>query len=160
MELTLTAAPGSLTSPLLSALAASGYTRIELEALSLSSRVLASVGSPHTVEDVEDALELLMDFRCPSLSVKLLYGTPGQTWGQLRDALFTCAALPAMGHIRLLPWPLFRTEQGSDGTELLQKGTAWLEERGFRVYAPGRFALPGKEERFARTAGTECLCIG
>ena len=154
-ELTLTVSPPTVTSPCLSALAVSGYTRIELDVLSLSGRILEQAGAPFDTETVEDALEMLLDYGCPNVSVRLLYGVQGQTEGQLRDAMFVCASLPGVRHVRL-------SALDADDTAQYRFCAGYLAREGFEAYAPGRFARRGGEDGyFLRcTAGAPVTGVG
>ena len=153
-EITLTAAPDTVTSPYLSAAAASGYTRMEVPILTLSDRLLRQTGADWSAETIEDALLMLSDYACPNVSVVLWCGLPEQTQGQLRDALFTCAAVPGVRHIRLLQ---------PDGVNEAQYRfcAEWLSGVGFAQYAPGRFARDGGEDRYylLRAAGAKVVEI-
>ena len=153
-ELTLTVAPDTITSPYLSAMAAAGYTRLEVPVLTLSERLLAQNGTDWRLESIEDALQMLADYACPNVGVKLWCGLNGQTEGQLRDAMFTCAALPGVRHIRLL-------QPDGENEAQYRFCAEWLAGAGFSEYAPGRFARAGGEEKYylLRAAGAKVIVL-
>jgi len=78
-EVTLEANPEDFDLERAQALKALGFNRVSFGAQSLDGRVLASLGRRHNAEDVVTSVTTAREAGFESISVDLIYGTPGET---------------------------------------------------------------------------------
>jgi putative oxygen-independent coproporphyrinogen III oxidase len=78
-EVTLEANPEDWTSDLAAALAGAGYNRVSFGAQSFDPAILTSLGRRHTPDRIEAAVALARHAGFDSVSLDLIFGTPGET---------------------------------------------------------------------------------
>ncbi len=78
-EISIEANPEDFTSDKAQVVRELGFNRVSLGAQSFDRDVLLSLGRRHDSDDVEEAIRAARDAGFPSVSIDLIYGTPGET---------------------------------------------------------------------------------
>ncbi|MGI6368200.1 MAG: radical SAM family heme chaperone HemW [Anaerolineae bacterium] len=99
-EVTCEANPGTVSGPMLAALAEVGVNRLSLGAQSMQDDELALLGRIHRQEAVREAVQLARGAGIANISLDLIYGLPGQTPARWRHNLEQALAL-APEHLSL-----------------------------------------------------------
>lgn len=86
-EITTEANPDSVDKSSLAALREAGFTRISFGWQATAPHVLAVLERTHNVDKALSAVRAAQEVGFEHVSVDLIYGTPGETDGNLRDAL-------------------------------------------------------------------------
>ena len=86
-EITLEANPESVTADKLAAWRAAGVNRLSLGAQSFDDALLKSMGRPHTVAQITEAVGKARAAGFKNIGLDLIYGLPGQTINGWRDDL-------------------------------------------------------------------------
>lgn len=92
-EITLEANPDSITAEKLSRYIDVGFNRISIGMQSSMPHVLAVLDRTHNPENVKKAVDLARSAGFGSISVDLIYGTPGETLEDWRESVTTALAL-------------------------------------------------------------------
>jgi putative oxygen-independent coproporphyrinogen III oxidase len=93
-EITLEANPDTVDAERLSELLAAGFNRISFGMQSAVPHVLATLDRTHKPENVTRAVNAARTAGFSSISVDLIYGTPGETLEDWRTSVRTALALP------------------------------------------------------------------
>lgn len=96
-EVSLEANPEDLTPGTARALADVGVNRISLGVQSFDADVLAALGRNHTPEEARAAVDAALD-AVPSVSIDLIFGTPGESAGSWRRSV-EAAIGAGVGHV-------------------------------------------------------------
>ena len=177
-EFTIEANPGTVDAGMLRELADAGVTRVSLGVQSFVPRLRAVLGRRAGQREVEAAVR---DIRClgerlPEWNLDLVFGIPGQSWGDAAADLDAAVAV-APTHISLYDLtytPAFaarvartagagaRRAAGTFAEEYLPAAAARLEKAGYLRYEVSNFALPGHECRHnqAYWQGEDYLGLG
>lgn len=159
-EVTLEANPEDFTRDRAAALLAVGFTRVSFGAQSFDSGVLSRLGRRHEGEDIEESVVAARDAGFSSVSVDLIFGTPGETdatWlGSLRSAIalqpdhISCYALTVERGT-----PLGRSvQEGAPGPDPDVQADRYeiagheLGRAGYDRYEVSNWARPGSECRY------------
>lgn len=92
-EITLEANPDSVTAEKLSAYLAAGFNRISFGMQSAVTHVLATLDRTHNPENVKRAVDMARTAGFKSISVDLIYGTPGESLDDWRETVTAALAL-------------------------------------------------------------------
>lgn len=162
-ECTLEMDPGTFDAARLEAYLDAGVTRVSLGIQSFDAAQLTAAGRAHTLEDAENALDLVLDpLRCPGLSVSidLIGGLPEQSresWERSLDLATTCGAhhvsvydlqleantkfsrLDQLGKLRL--------PEEETAAQMFRDASTRLGAAGFEHYEVSSYARPGHRGR-------------
>ncbi len=86
-EVTMEAAPGTLTPEKLSAWRRCGVNRVSLGVQSFSAPELRQTGRRHTAESIAQDVQMLLEAGVPNFNIDLIAGLPGQTRDSWNDSL-------------------------------------------------------------------------
>ncbi len=92
-EISLEVDPGTFTLPQLQAYRAAGVNRLSLGAQAFQDNLLAECGRSHTVNQIEQAVEMIQQAGFTNFSLDLISGLPGQTLEQWQASLKAAIAL-------------------------------------------------------------------
>ena len=101
-ECTLEMDPGTFDAARLEAYLDAGVTRVSLGIQSFDAAQLTAAGRAHTLEDAENALDLVLDpLRCPGLSVSidLIGGLPERGWARRESSTLRCPRMPDLATV-------------------------------------------------------------
>lgn len=149
MELTIRFVPETLQSATLSGLNICSFNRVSVEALCQREKDFRFLGTSYGYATVEDGMNMLSLFKYPNCDVELLYGIPGQSEKAFENALCSYTNFRNVTHVTLRPYAGNDAVADAELGERFAFAAAYLGERGFRLYADGRFAKPGRECQFA-----------
>ncbi len=138
--------PGETTAEKLDILKRHHVTRISMGVQSFDEKELKSLCRNHSVEQVEQALDLIAGEGFPCVNLDLIYGIPGQT---MESFMASVRRAMAYGPEELFIYPLYIRK----GTYLYQRGAVrpentyemyvqireFLRENGYRPYSMRRF---------------------
>lgn len=154
-EVTLEANPEDWTPELAAALAGAGYNRVSFGAQSFDDSVLSSLGRRHTPERIEAAVATARRQGFASISLDLIFGTPGETLAAWRQSVeravglepdhVSCYALTVergtpLGRSVAAGAPAPDPDHQADEYELADR---LLTEAGFVRYEVSNWARPG-----------------
>ncbi len=156
-EITMEANPDSVTGEGLAQLREAGVDRISLGVQSGEEEVLATARRPHTFARACHAVQLVRQAGFDNLSLDLIYGLPGQTFGSWQETVEQVLALEPE-HLSCYG---LKVEEGTpfwkrDPSDFPDEDTQadeylWvcgrLQRAGFRHYEISNFAKPGRESR-------------
>jgi len=159
-EVTVEANPGTVDRGYLEQLRRAGANRLSLGVQSLSDPILRRLGRIHSAADALDALEGARDAGFDHISADLMFGVPGQTESDFRDALQQIAQR-GVRHISTYALtyepgtPFGRARASGEASEMPEERVAALfpvadealEPYGLRRYEISNFAMPGHECR-------------
>ncbi|MES2211255.1 MAG: coproporphyrinogen-III oxidase family protein [Chloroflexota bacterium] len=174
-EITLESNPGPEERGDARALVAAGVTRLSFGAQAFDSATLRALGRRHEVGDVRDAVAAAREAEVDSVSLDLLYDTPGATLAGWADALEAALALEP-DHLSLYALTLddpdiegltgatgdhlpvtrgarrwrarARPRQDDDrAADMYRHAVDRLESAGFHGYEISNWARPGHESR-------------
>ncbi len=160
-EFTIEANPGTIDTGLLCRLSAAGVTRLSVGVQSFAPARRAALGRRVTQSEVIGALAALTAAGWQEWNLDLVFGIPGQTWGEA-EADLTSAIAAHPTHISLYDltytdkygrWveaKLGDRARGAAGAVAEQhyaEAAGRLEAAGYRRYEVSNFALPGHECR-------------
>jgi putative oxygen-independent coproporphyrinogen III oxidase len=154
-EVTLEANPEDWTPGRAAELVDVGFTRVSFGAQSYDSSVLASLGRRHSPEQIDLAVELARQAGLESVSLDLIFGTPGETldsWAATLDrAIATDADHVSAYSLTVEPgtalWKQVRA--GADGPDPDDQADKWeladerLASTGLVRYEVSNHARPG-----------------
>ncbi len=172
-EFSVEANPVDVNPELLEAMAAGGATRISLGVQSFADRRLGMLDRDHGGVGARAAAELALAVGFKSVSIDLIYGTPGQSLAQWRHDLERAADL-GTGHISCYALTLDSRRAQSRASDLgpvpdgdgmfpfYAAALAILESAGFEHYETSNWARPGHRCRHnaAVWAGGRYLPLG
>jgi putative oxygen-independent coproporphyrinogen III oxidase len=92
-EITLEANPDSVTQEKLEGYLAAGFNRISFGMQSAKTHVLAALDRTHNPENVKKAVDMARAAGFKSISVDLIYGTPGESLEDWRETVTSALAL-------------------------------------------------------------------
>ena len=92
-EITLEANPDSVTQEKLEGYLAAGFNRISFGMQSAKTHVLAALDRTHNPENVKKAVDMARAAGFQSISVDLIYGTPGESLDDWRETVTSALAL-------------------------------------------------------------------
>ncbi len=154
-EVTLEANPEDIDRTSARGLAGTGVNRLSLGAQSLDPVVLTSLGRAHSPARVEIAVEAARDAGFSSISLDLIYGTPGESYSSWRRTLEGAVGMEP-NHISAyaltveLPTPLGRAVRaGAPAPDPDDQADKWelavevLGAAGFVRYEVSNHARPG-----------------
>ena len=153
-EVSIEANPQDITAGLLAGLAAAGANRISLGVQAFADRRLGQLDRAHNATQAQLACELAGNGGFESVSLDLIYGTPGQSLAAWRGDLEQAADLP-VNHISCyaltLDSPRARQRaqklgtlvEGDEMAEFYQLALAVLGQAGFIHYETSNWAHPG-----------------
>ena len=165
VEITVEAAPGTLTPEILEALVESGVNRVSLGVQSFVDQEIRSVGRLHTAAGALADIQRLREFGIENINVDLIAGLPHQTRASWQYSLEQLAT------IRVQHSSVYILEIDEDsrlGRELIAGGTRYhahavpasdlaadlyleaiefLQRAGLEQYEISNFARPGCESR-------------
>lgn len=153
-EVSVEANPQDVTAGLLAALAAAGANRISLGVQAFADRRLGELDRAHSAKQAQSACELAGNGGFQSVSLDLIYGTPGQSLAAWRGDLERAADLP-INHISCyaltLDSPRARRRaqklgalvDGDRMSEFYHLALAVLGQAGFIHYESSNWARPG-----------------
>ena len=153
-EISVETNPQDITAGLLAGLAAAGANRISLGVQSFADRRLDQLDRGHSAKQAQLACELAGNGGFESVSLDLIYGTPGQNLAAWRGDLERAADLP-VNHISCyaltLDSPRARRRaqrlgtlvMGDEMSEFYQLALAVLGQAGFTHYETSNWARPG-----------------
>jgi oxygen-independent coproporphyrinogen-3 oxidase len=152
-EWTMEANPSSITLDGMKAYRALGVNRVSMGVQAFRDDHLKLLGRVHDREGAFRALDSVFDAGFDNVSVDLLCGIPGQSLGDLEDALRTFTSFP-IAHLScyLLTLPphhkMFK-QLPDEETQLehLLLIDRWMVEQGFEHYEISNFARPGRRAR-------------
>ena len=159
-EVTVEANPQSGTEHLFEDLLRSGVNRLSIGVQSLSDRLLATLGRPHSAAEAEDAVRSARRCGFKNIGIDLIYGIPGQTIGDWERTLERALML-GPDHVSAYGLSLdegssFQQQTASGSmqmpdddldAELYDIGVERLAAAGFMHYEISNFAKPGFECR-------------
>lgn len=172
--ISIVAAPHTIGVPALTGWGQGGINRVELLADSLEPTELTMLGRPFDSGDVQNALLFLDKFHLNNVSVRIIYGIPGQNGPSLMRTLRSLAGVD-VPHLTLVSFAELRrnsaaSDEDIDATaeseasferELMAQARERLSLYGYDEYLPGCFAI---HERFRDQAallrGAGCSEIG
>jgi oxygen-independent coproporphyrinogen-3 oxidase len=152
-EWTMEANPSSVTRDSLREYRQFGVNRISMGVQALRPDLLTLLGRVHSREAAFAALDAIFAAGFENVSVDLLCGVPGQSIGDLEEALarlteypithLSCYLLTLPKHHRLAP------QLPDEDAQLAHLLTIdeWMRARGFVHYEISNFAKPGKRAR-------------
>ena len=160
-EVTLEANPSDVTERVADAWVEAGVTRVSLGCQSFEDETLLALGRNHDGAAARAAASLLARRGELSVSVDLIFGSPGQTAESLRRDVGFAAALDGLGHVSaynltIEPGTPFarRAERGELGeasddacVEMLDVLEESLGGAGFERYEVSSFAREGERSR-------------
>lgn len=157
-ECTVEVNPEDVTPDLLSGLRDLGVTRLSMGIQSFQPELLGFMHRAHSAQQAHHALEQVAAAGFPSFSVDLIYGSPGQTMGQLRDDLDKLLAYhpPHVSAYSLTIEPrtrlgklagMGRITPADDGSVTAQARLIreTLASHGIHRYEISNYAVPGQE---------------
>lgn len=159
-EVTLEANPEDWTGELAEHLVEAGYTRVSFGAQSFDQRILGDLGRRHTSESIADAVGLARRAGFTSISLDLIFGTPGESLQGWRTTLeraldleidhISCYALTVergtpLGRAVATGAPGPDPDLQADQYELAD---ALLAGAGFVRYEVSNWARPGHPSRY------------
>lgn len=159
-EITLEANPEDWTDELAAGLIEVGYTRVSFGAQSFSRRVLVDLGRRHEPDDIARAVTSARNAGFASISVDLIFGTPGESIEQWRASVeravglgvdhVSCYALTvergtALSRAVAAGAPAPDADIQADGYEAAD---AVLTDAGFVRYEVSNWARPGHPCRY------------
>ena len=152
-EWTMEANPSSVTIETLRAFREWGVNRVSMGVQALRDDLLLKLGRVHSREAALRALENIATAGFENYSVDLLCGVPGQTMGDLEEALSTLTSFP-ITHLScylltLAPHHRMYPDLPDEETQLshLLLIDEWMTSRGFEHYEISNFAKPGRRAR-------------
>jgi len=159
-EVTVEANPQSGTEHLFEVLLKSGVNRLSIGVQSLSDRLLATLGRPHSAAEAEHAARSARRCGFKNIGIDLIYGIPGQTKGDWERTLERALML-GPDHVSAYSLSLDEgssyQQQTASGSmqmpdddavaELYDVGVERLAAAGFIHYEISNFAQPGFECR-------------
>lgn len=154
-------------------IANSAINRISLGAQSFQPEILRTVGSPHKIQQTENAIKMLQDAGLDHIQLDMMYNIPGHTvdlWAKDFEVLRTLG-------IKHLTTYLYRITPGSQQEKLIQEGKVenvaapdshmvadmqdmirqFASDAGMVNYMLEHYALPGYESKYNRWTMTECV---
>lgn len=94
-EVTLEANPEDWSEPLSEAIRGAGYTRVSFGAQSFDPVVLTALGRRHRPEQIDEAVAVARETGFESISLDLIFGTPGETGASWRSTIDRAVATGA-----------------------------------------------------------------
>lgn len=160
VEFTIEANPNSVTMQSLSLWKSLGVNRLSLGVQSFSDDVLHELGRLHTGSQAVDAFLLSRNAGFRNISIDLIYGVPGQTWGKWEETIALATEL-APEHISIYCLSLdgeseFKRRADSGKfvllddvvtAEMYEYAVSALRDSGYFRYELSNFSLPGLECR-------------
>ena len=159
-EITLEANPDSVTAEKLKRYLEVGFNRISFGMQSAKPHVLAALDRTHNPENVKRAVDLARSAGFESISVDLIYGTPGESLDDWRETVVEALSLD-IDHISAYA---LIVETGTKLAAQIKRGELTMpdddlmadmyllvdqlcEEKGFSWYELSNWAKPGHECR-------------
>ena len=159
-EITLEANPDSVTAEKLKRYLEVGFNRISFGMQSAKPHVLAALDRTHNPENVKRAVDLARSAGFESISVDLIYGTPGESLNDWRETVVEALSLD-IDHISAYA---LIVETGTKLAAQIKRGELTMpdddlmadmyllvdqlcEEKGFSWYELSNWAKPGHECR-------------
>ena len=159
-EITLEANPDSVTPEKLQGYIDAGFNRISFGMQSAKPHVLAALDRTHNPENVKKAVDAAREVGFASISVDLIYGTPGESLEDWRETLTAALALN-IDHISAYA---LIVEEGTKLAARIKRGELTMpdddlmadmyllvdsmcEQAGFTWYELSNWAKPGHECR-------------
>jgi oxygen-independent coproporphyrinogen-3 oxidase len=167
-EWTMEANPSSIDLERLRAYRRLGVNRISMGVQAMRDELLLRLGRVHSRDKALAALEAIFEAGFDNVSVDLLCGVPGQTLGDLDEALTTLTRFP-ITHLScyLLTLPKHHRMYGElpDEDEQLRHLLhldQWMRGAGFEHYEISNYARPGRRARhnLAYWKGESYLALG
>lgn len=176
VEVTMEANPSDVTAEAMAAWEAGGVTRVSLGCQSFEDETLRALGRNHDGEGARRAAAALAARGGLSVSVDLIFGSPGQTLGSLRRDAEFAAGLEGLGHVSAYNLTIEegtpfarRAARGELGeasedacVEMLELLEGVLGEAGFARYEVSSFAREGARSQHNTNywIGGEYLGVG
>lgn len=155
-EITVEANPKTLTEQKLRILMNGGVNRLSIGAQSFSDDVLRFLGRAHSAQDIRDSYRLARDCGMENINLDLMFGIPGQTFGQWLATIREATRLEPE-HISFYSLqleegtPLYRAYRAGEIPEINEKmdrrmyhsAIRELKENGYEHYEISNAAKPG-----------------
>jgi len=93
VEVTVEMNPGTVDSGYVAELLALGATRLSIGVQSFNERTLKVLGRIHSREEAQSCVEVVRTAGCRNINLDLIYGTPGETLGELMYSVETAISL-------------------------------------------------------------------
>lgn len=159
-EVSIEVNPEDWTSMLADGLARAGVTRISFGVQSFDDTVLDALGRLHSSADVDAAVGSARRYGFSTVSIDLIYGTPGETAASWDATLERALALQP-DHISLYALTVERgtalsraiaagapAPDEDDQADKYEAGVFRLSEQGFVRYEVSNFAQPGHADKY------------
>lgn len=150
-ESTLEANPIHITAENLTMWLRAGFNRLSVGVQSFQDVELKRLGRDHDAESAHKVVLAAAETGFRHVSIDLLCGMKGQTWGLLKNSITLAVALP-IDHISLyiLDKPGMTDPRVNHVSGLYEKARIFLREEGFQQYEISNFARPGGQSRHNR----------
>jgi len=93
VEVTVEMNPGTVDSGYVTEVLAFGATRLSIGVQSFNERTLKVLGRIHSREEAQSCVEVVRTAGCRNINLDLIYGTPGETLGELMYSVETAISL-------------------------------------------------------------------
>ena len=143
-EVTIEVNPRDASDAYMQKVAAMGFNRVSLAALSFFDEELSTIGAPHQAHHIEPAVARSRAAGIDNISVDIAFGWAESTLEMWQETLREAVALE-VPHITLIEWPTVPRDNETEMTRAKQYRHALLdlEEEGFEAYEISHLSRPG-----------------
>lgn len=156
-EYTIESNVESITPSMVALLKQYGINRISIGVQSFQPSLLKEMNRQHTTEEIQKAMQIVVDGGIHNISIDLIYGFASQTMSMWKQDLQQAIALPHVTHISLYSLTIEENsvfgKQGKDTCEpmleakMYEEAIAFLNANGFCQYEVANFAKENKQSQ-------------